>query len=151
MVWIIRRVPDRVRRPLITGAPSEPRWRALTESHARGGTGRGQRAGRMLRGQTALPLAAGGERGAHATAKGTALSQFIIFMRQQHPSHPPLPANLAEGGAWGGEPRAARWDRGQWRSPRGGMKQGMNGVLGENGNSQPAPRLVLLRGVPCSR
>lgn len=150
MVWIIQRVPDRVRRPLITGAPSEPRRRVLRKSHARGGTERGQRAGRMLQGQPALPPAAGGEQGAHATAKGAALSQFIIFMRQQHLS-PPLPATLAEGGAWGGEPRAVRWDCGQWRSPRGGMKQGMNGVLGENGNSQPAPRPAFLRGVPCSR
>lgn len=94
---------------------------------------------------------AGEEPGAHPTAKGAALSQFIIFMRQQHlpiSTQQQAPGQAAHGGC---EAHTVLWDSGQSWSLQGGMKQGMNGVLGENGNSPLAPRLALLRGVPCSR
>lgn len=49
----------------------------------------------------------------------------------------------------GCECHAVLWDHSQLRSLWGGMKQGMNGVLGENGDSLLAPRLAGWQGRGC--
>lgn len=130
--------------------PLETPWWVLVRSPARMGSRAAQGAWQRRGGQDGRPSsAAEGKQGVHAMAKAAALSQLVIFMRQHLllSTQQQISQKAAHGGC---ESHAGPWDPGQSRGLQGGLKRGMNGVLGENGNPL-APRPALLRGVPCSR
>lgn len=156
VVWIIGRALDQVRRRLMaaTTARAGRRMRDSTvdvgRSPARMGSREHREHGQGEVMQEGRPSsAAGGKQGVHAMARAAVLSQLIIFMRQQHLPLSTQQQILQEAAQGGWESHAGR-DPGQPRGLQGGMKRGMNGVLGENGNPL-APRPAVLRGVPCSR
>lgn len=137
----------------VVGVNEEPRKDG--QQGCRRGAGRGkvhgvEGAGRCRRGD---PLRCHGRKTRSTwNSKGCcSFSNHYLYETATSLSFHPT-TNIMEGGTWrGGESCAVLWDCGQSRSLQGGMKRGMNGVLGENGNSPLAPRPALLRGVPCSR
>ena len=155
MLWITRSGQDAHRGDGSTPSregPWKPLQRALTKNPARTGSRgvRGAGRGEVL-GDAGGRTHHGRKTRSACNSEGhCSFSIQYLYETTTRLSFPPT-AKIAGGGAWWGESHVVLWDRGQSQSPRGGMKRGMNGALGENGNSRLAPRPALLRGVPCSR